>query len=183
MEIKQKILQFNSSLLVDAPSDIVANQDVLICGMLKCLIRLSLVSDDSKGGCTSAGTRLDLHVNETTITFPFAEAQAKDVSTAINNLLQTFAAKQAAERPKRWQSMEYRYKGAQSQKVSSTAFVGPPSGLPSMEDEQKPPFASQATCLWMDGPHRQGLRAMHAVISSDLGSTLLPYRHSLLQQS
>lgn len=53
-----------------------------------------------------------MHVNETTITFPFAEAQAKEVVTAINSLLQTFAAKQAAERPKRWQSMEYRYKGA-----------------------------------------------------------------------
>jgi hypothetical protein len=53
-----------------------------------------------------------LHVNDTTISFPFAEAQAKEVSAAINGLLQTFAAKQSAERPKRWQSMEYRYKGA-----------------------------------------------------------------------
>ncbi|EIE18703.1 hypothetical protein COCSUDRAFT_60012 [Coccomyxa subellipsoidea C-169] len=60
----------------------------------------------------STGATLDLHVNETTISFPFAEAQARDVSTAINGLLQTFAAKQAAERPKRWQAMEYRYKGA-----------------------------------------------------------------------
>lgn len=59
----------------------------------------------------STGATLDLHVNETTISFPFAEAQARDVSTAINGLLQTFAAKQAAERPKRWQAMEYRYKG------------------------------------------------------------------------
>ena len=61
---------------------------------------------------TPTGASIDLHVNETTITFPFAEAQAKEIVAAINNLLQTFAAKQAAERPKRWQSMEYRYKGA-----------------------------------------------------------------------
>ncbi|KAK9904865.1 hypothetical protein WJX75_004243 [Coccomyxa subellipsoidea] len=63
----------------------------------------------------SSGTTLDLHVNDTTISFPFAEAQAKEVSAAINGLLQTFAAKQSAERPKRWQSMEYRYKGSGEQ--------------------------------------------------------------------
>ncbi|CAL8464353.1 g3888 [Coccomyxa elongata] len=60
----------------------------------------------------ATGASIDLHVNETTITFPLAEAQAKEIVAAINSLLQTFAAKQAAERPKRWQSMEYRYKGS-----------------------------------------------------------------------
>lgn len=59
-----------------------------------------------------AGPPISFHVNETTITFPFTEDRAKEVSTSIQTLLQTFAAKQAAERPKKWQSMEYRYKGA-----------------------------------------------------------------------
>jgi hypothetical protein len=52
-----------------------------------------------------------LHVNETTISFPFEAAQAQEVTTAIKELLQTFKDKQAAERPKRWKAMEYRHKG------------------------------------------------------------------------
>ena len=59
----------------------------------------------------SAGTNLALHVNETTISFPFEAAQAQEVTTAIKELLQTFKDKQAAERPTRWKAMEYRHKG------------------------------------------------------------------------
>ena len=59
----------------------------------------------------SAGTNLALHVNETTISFPFEAAQAQEITTAIKELLQTFKDKQTAERPKRWKAMEYRHKG------------------------------------------------------------------------
>ncbi len=58
-----------------------------------------------------AGTSLALHVNETTISFPFQSRQAQEISTAINELLQTFKDKQAAERPKRWKAMEYKHQG------------------------------------------------------------------------
>jgi hypothetical protein len=58
-----------------------------------------------------AGQHLSLHIAETTVSFPFARAEGQAVSSAIAGLLQTFAAKQAAERPKRWEAMEYRYRG------------------------------------------------------------------------
>ncbi len=63
-------------------------------------------------GNACAGQALSLHIAETTISFPFDPVEAQGVNSAITGLLQTFAAKQAAERPKRWQAMEYRYKGA-----------------------------------------------------------------------
>ena len=55
-----------------------------------------------------------MHVNETTISFPFESSKAGEVSSAIIELLQTFKDKQAAERPKRWKPMDYRYKGTAS---------------------------------------------------------------------
>jgi len=55
--------------------------------------------------------QLSLHVGETTISFPFKPQQAQAISSSIKSLLETFAAKQKAERPKRWDMMEYRYKG------------------------------------------------------------------------
>lgn len=61
-----------------------------------------------------AGEQLDLHVGETTISFPFEAAQARAISASISGLLETFSAKQKAERPKRWDMMEYKYKGALS---------------------------------------------------------------------
>ena len=57
------------------------------------------------------GQKLALHVAETTISFPFTPQQAHNMSASIRGLLETFAAKQKAERPKRWDMMEYRYKG------------------------------------------------------------------------
>ena len=51
-------------------------------------------------------------MGETTISFPFKPQQARAISASITGLLETFAAKQKAERPKRWDMMEYKYKGA-----------------------------------------------------------------------
>ena len=58
------------------------------------------------------GAKLALHIGETTISFPFTPQQARSVTNSINSLLETFAAKQKAERPRRWDMMEYRSKGA-----------------------------------------------------------------------
>lgn len=56
------------------------------------------------------GTSLTFNVAETSITFPFHRAQAQQLSSSITELIQTFAAKQKAERPRRWNMMEYKYK-------------------------------------------------------------------------
>lgn len=54
---------------------------------------------------------LSLHVGETTISFPFSPERAKQLDGAFNALLQTFATKQKAERPKRYDMMEIKFKG------------------------------------------------------------------------
>jgi hypothetical protein len=60
---------------------------------------------------SSAGPALDLHFGETTISIPFENTRALDLKESIEQLIETFSEKQKAERPKRWPSMEYRYKG------------------------------------------------------------------------
>lgn len=49
-----------------------------------------------------AATRLALHIGETTIQLPFGADQAKTLDTALAKLLQTFADKQEAKRPRRY---------------------------------------------------------------------------------
>jgi hypothetical protein len=48
-----------------------------------------------------AGTQLSLHCGETTLQMPFTPQQGKTLDDALSKLLQTFAEKQAAARPKR----------------------------------------------------------------------------------
>ena len=55
-----------------------------------------------------------MHISETTVSFPFEPSRADEVTSAIIELLQTFKDKQAAERPKRWKPMDYKYKGTAS---------------------------------------------------------------------
>ncbi|CAL5220511.1 g2543 [Coccomyxa viridis] len=61
--------------------------------------------------CAQAGKNLSLHINETTVSFPLETSKAQEITSALNELLQTFKDKQAAERPKRWKPMEFRHKG------------------------------------------------------------------------
>lgn len=65
----------------------------------------------SKWNVPFVGTSLTFNIAETSITFPFQKEQAQQLSNAITNLIQTFAAKQKAERPRRWDIMEYKYRG------------------------------------------------------------------------
>lgn len=46
-------------------------------------------------------TQLALHCGETTLQMPFSPQQAQTLDAALSKLLQTFAEKQAATRPKR----------------------------------------------------------------------------------
>lgn len=54
-----------------------------------------------------------MHLGETTIQLPFTPQQAKTLDAELSKLLQTFAEKQAAQRPKRWDSMDVRFTGEQ----------------------------------------------------------------------
>ena len=51
------------------------------------------------------------HIGETTVSFPFSREQAEKLSGSVRGLLETFAEKQKAERPKRWSMMEYKLQG------------------------------------------------------------------------
>ena len=64
-----------------------------------------------------------MHVNETTISFPFDSSKAEEVTSAFIELLQTFKDKQAAERPKRWKPMDYKYRGTTSSWDSNPSYV------------------------------------------------------------
>ncbi|CAD7704296.1 unnamed protein product, partial [Ostreobium quekettii] len=55
-------------------------------------------------------TPLALHFGESTIILPFSFEEARNLGKSIQALIKTFAEKQEAERPKRWDMMEYRYK-------------------------------------------------------------------------
>ena len=59
----------------------------------------------------SSGTSLTLQIAETSISFPFQKEQAQQLSNSMTTLIKTFAAKQKAERPRRWDMMEYKFKG------------------------------------------------------------------------
>jgi hypothetical protein len=53
------------------------------------------------GTAAAAAQHLALHIGETTIQLPFTPAQAQQLDAELAKLLQTFADKQAAKRPKR----------------------------------------------------------------------------------
>ena len=73
-------------------------------------------------GAPAAGARqLEIHVGDTTVAFPLQDSAARELSGALVALLQTFAAKQAAERPRRWPAMEYKLLGATARAPSPPA--------------------------------------------------------------
>ncbi len=54
---------------------------------------------------------MSFHIGETTVQFPFKREQAQQLSSSVQSLLETFAEKQKAERPKRWNMMEFKLRG------------------------------------------------------------------------
>lgn len=92
----------------------------------------------------NAGTNLTFNIAETSISFPFQKPQAQQLSKSIQDLIQTFAAKQKAERPKRWTAMEYKYK---SEVLSSlTAHVYHLNTLAQTHWHQHEPCLTQSCC-------------------------------------
>lgn len=54
---------------------------------------------------------LAFHIGDTTLSFPLPPSEAARLSTALTGVMQTFADKQKAERPKRWPALEYVFMG------------------------------------------------------------------------
>eukprot|EP00270_Netrium_digitus_P019041 TRINITY_DN738_c0_g1_i2.p1 TRINITY_DN738_c0_g1~~TRINITY_DN738_c0_g1_i2.p1 ORF type:complete len:224 (-),score=29.95 TRINITY_DN738_c0_g1_i2:263-871(-) len=60
---------------------------------------------------TLASYSITLHIGDADISFPFSMDGAKGLDAAFSALLQTFREKEKAERPRRWESMEFRHCG------------------------------------------------------------------------
>ncbi|GFR49047.1 hypothetical protein Agub_g11072 [Astrephomene gubernaculifera] len=70
--------------------------------------RLSVIRSAALGN--SISTRpLVLHAGETTLSVPLTSDEAQQLQAAFQQLFQTFAEKQKAQRPKRWDMMEWRH--------------------------------------------------------------------------
>ncbi|KAF6256594.1 hypothetical protein COO60DRAFT_1270532 [Scenedesmus sp. NREL 46B-D3] len=70
--------------------------------------------DSTLAGPAAAAQQLALHIGETTIQLPFTPAQAQQLDAELAKLLQTFADKQAAKRPRRWDMMEVSFSGPEA---------------------------------------------------------------------
>jgi len=67
---------------------------------------------------------LEMHVsNDTTVSVPISQQAVKQLQAAIAAVLQTFAAKQKAERPQRWPMMEWRFKSSDDPEASAGSEV------------------------------------------------------------
>ncbi|GIL83222.1 hypothetical protein Vretimale_11270 [Volvox reticuliferus] len=65
---------------------------------------------------------LVLHAGDTTMTVPFTTEGAHQLQEAFQKLFQTFAEKQKAQRPKRWDMMEWRHT---SEDIGIEVFCNP----------------------------------------------------------
>lgn len=59
--------------------------------------------------CIQASSAITFHVENTTITVPLSQAAAVGLSKAIEDVLNTFREKEKAQKPRRWESMEFRH--------------------------------------------------------------------------
>ena len=69
--------------------------------------------------CSAAS--LSLHAGDTTFTFPVGPQQVEEMGQALQTVLAVFAEKQAAARPKRYKSLEYKYAGASPARARACA--------------------------------------------------------------
>ena len=60
---------------------------------------------------TSSLNTLSLHCGPTTIKVPVPEGQVETLAHAVNGLMKTFAEKQKAEKPRRWDTVECKING------------------------------------------------------------------------
>jgi hypothetical protein len=74
-----------------------------------------------------AGKKLQLNIGETSIAVPFEPEQAQQLDAAFKKLMETFAQKAKAERPKRWDMMECRFAGSEEQALQLMEFSSNPN--------------------------------------------------------
>ncbi|PNW83148.1 hypothetical protein CHLRE_06g308600v5 [Chlamydomonas reinhardtii] len=108
-----------------------------------------------------------LHAGETTISLPFSNEKAQELQVAIQKLFQTFAEKQKAQRPKRWDMMEWQHKDEQ---VGIEIFCNPNAHTTAFD-------AKLLVTLWSQGAvSGSGLKvtteARLSTFTSDLDSLL-----------
>ena len=60
----------------------------------------------------------------TSLSLPFNQQRAAELKAALALLLATFAEKAKAERPKRWQSLEYKFRGGDGEEGNSSTPPG-----------------------------------------------------------
>lgn len=66
---------------------------------------------------------LELHMGETVVSIPFSRESGTQLQAAFTALLQTFATKAKAERPKRWDTMDFKLKPSpETQSEGSVEF-------------------------------------------------------------
>lgn len=53
-------------------------------------------------------------MEQTTVLLPFSKEAGAELDAKFKSLLQTFAEKAKAERPKRWEALDYRLKGGEA---------------------------------------------------------------------
>ncbi|KAG2436102.1 hypothetical protein HYH02_011612 [Chlamydomonas schloesseri] len=107
-----------------------------------------------------------LHAGETTISLPFSNERAQELQAAFQKLFQTFAEKQKATRPKRWDMMEWRHT---DEHVGVEIFCNPNAHTTAFD-------AKLLVTLWSPSVGGQGLKvtteARLSAVTSDLDNFL-----------
>lgn len=105
--------------------------------LLKRGARTSLVATCSSAPGKAAVRNFRLQIGQTGIQFPFDIDSARKLQTSTTALLETFAAKQKAERPKRWDIMEYSFRGDPAlNQIAYFEVACNPNAYPSAFDAQ-----------------------------------------------
>eukprot|EP01026_Neomeris_dumetosa_P057569 TRINITY_DN5302_c0_g1_i5.p2 TRINITY_DN5302_c0_g1~~TRINITY_DN5302_c0_g1_i5.p2 ORF type:complete len:165 (-),score=14.80 TRINITY_DN5302_c0_g1_i5:216-677(-) len=71
----------------------------------------------TKKVCQATGDPVVLSIGPTTLQLPLTPSQLQEVSVSLESLIKTFQEKAEAKRPKRWESTEYRYTGAEGEEL------------------------------------------------------------------
>eukprot|EP01025_Chloroclados_australasicus_P046122 TRINITY_DN5089_c0_g1_i1.p2 TRINITY_DN5089_c0_g1~~TRINITY_DN5089_c0_g1_i1.p2 ORF type:complete len:150 (-),score=4.25 TRINITY_DN5089_c0_g1_i1:254-703(-) len=77
-----------------------------------------------------------LSIGPTTLHLPLSSTQLQEVATACNSLIKTFQEKSEAKRPKRYDSVEYRYQGSEDEELQYFEIFCNPNAYQTAFDAQ-----------------------------------------------
>ncbi|GLC48327.1 hypothetical protein PLESTB_000084000 [Pleodorina starrii] len=103
-----------------------------------------------------------LHAGDATMSVPFTMEQAQQLQAAFQKLFQTFAEKQKAQRPKRWDMMEWRQA---DQDVGMEVFCNPNAHTTAFD-------AKLLITLWSRGGLKITTEARLSSVTSDVDNFL-----------